>query len=220
MYYWIQIIIQLCICNKNRNFGHFRGNFRPPPPLLDPPVKKILTLRRRLCSSSYPTHWSPLTTYGTSISEIQCRVPPLLSISQTLKKTLDDYWSEIDMFCLQEFDITALRSLICSEISMSYAGDKKPILITKYIVLLYIYYTRHLVIGKKPWFHCVGPLLAPRASVWGKQPIVAGTGEGEGSTIQCHADIYFGCRCPLLKPVVYSPFLKTNCYRTLWPYQK
>lgn len=42
-----------------------------------------LTLSRRLCSSSYPTHWSPLTAYGTSISGIQWRVPPLFSISQT-----------------------------------------------------------------------------------------------------------------------------------------
>ena len=45
-------------------------------------LKFEFTFFFRLSGSSYPTHWSFLTTYGTSISGIQWRVPPVFSISQ------------------------------------------------------------------------------------------------------------------------------------------
>lgn len=65
-----------------------------------------------------------------------------------------------------------------------------------------------LGIREESRLHGISPLLAPGPSIWSKQSGVAGTGQRKRTPIQRHPKIYFGSRCPLLKPIVYCPFLK------------
>ena len=67
-----------------------------------------------------------------------------------------------------------------------------------------------LIVCEEAGFSGVSTSLTTVPSVWGEQSIVTGAGEGKGTSIQRHTYVQLFCRCPLLEPVVDSPFLSNN----------